>query len=262
MPKYSQNFLTSSVIAGRIIESIKRNDFEFLVEIGPGRGFLTNRLIDAFGSKFTAVEIDPAMIKFLEKNILPENLPKIINADFLKLDLSKNLPQGKTCFAGNLPYAVGNPILQKVLDYKHFNCAVFMFQKEVADRICARTGESAYGVLSLVCQCRAQVEIVTRVKKNYFNPVPKVDSAVVGFVKRDKGIFQTDAEEEHFIKTVKSAFVHRRKTILNSLSHSLKMPKDEVTSLLTSVGVNPLLRPQNVSLEQYLALSKKMKREW
>jgi 16S rRNA (adenine1518-N6/adenine1519-N6)-dimethyltransferase len=222
MPKYSQNFLTNPKIAGEIVEAVGQNDFDQLVEIGPGKGFLTKKLQETFGSNFTAVEIDSAMVGYLKENIASDKLPRIINADF----------------------------------FKFFNFAVFMFQKEVADRITAAAGSKAYGVLSLVVQSRAKVRKIINVKKIYFKPVPKVNSAVVEFKRRDVSLFENKTQEEKFIKTVKYSFVHKRKTILNSLSKSLHLPKEKTQNLLESAGIDPKLRPEDISLSQYLKLSK------
>jgi 16S rRNA (adenine1518-N6/adenine1519-N6)-dimethyltransferase len=259
MPKYSQNFLIDGETAGKIVEAIASGDFDYLVEIGPGKGFLTKRLVAKFGRNFTAIEIDKGMINHLKKTIPPQNLPKIINADFLKLDLRKILPCKKICFAGNLPYAVAGAILQKVLNFEYFDSAVFMFQKEVANRITAKTKDKGYGVLTLSVEIKAKARQVCKVKKNCFRPVPKVDSAVVAFKKLYLPVFKSREAEDIFLNTVKSAFAHRRKTILNSLSKSLKLTKDDVGKLLKESEISPGLRPQNLNLKQYIKLSETMK---
>lgn len=255
MPKYDQNFLTDAKTADKIIEAISLLDFEYLVEIGPGRGFLTRRLIDKFGRNFTAIEIDKNLTDYLKKTISPRNMPAIINADFLKLDLKKTLPAEKICFVGNLPYSVASAILQKVFKCDHFACAVFMFQKEVADRITANTPDKGYGVLTLSVQVKAATRQICKVKKNCFKPAPKVDSAVVAFEKLKKPVFDNPQAEEIFMKTVKASFAHRRKTISNSLCKSLGLPKKETEKILEKSQIPPKLRPQNLSLEQYKKLS-------
>jgi 16S rRNA (adenine1518-N6/adenine1519-N6)-dimethyltransferase len=255
MPKYSQNFLTNDTVAAKIVSALKEKDFDCLVEIGPGKGFLTRRLIETFGSDFTVIEIDSAMVALLKENIPLQKLPKIVNCDFLKLNLDKTLPHKKICFVGNLPYAAANAILRKVLEFKGFGCGVFMFQKEVAERILAKAGQKAYSALSLLVQSKVKVHRVANVDKKYFRPVPKVDSAVVGFDKLPCSFFTSETEERKFVAIVKSAFAYRRKTILNSLSMSLKLPRNETEILLKKAGIDPGVRPQDISLEGYLKLS-------
>lgn len=255
MPKYSQNFLTDNKTAQQIADALAQNDFDYLVEIGPGRGFLTKRLINKFGSDFSVVEIDADMITQLKQNISPENLPHIIHNDFLKLDLEKKFLHKKIAFAGNLPYASANPIMQKVLNFRYFSSAVFMFQKEVADRITAKTNDAEYGVLTLSVRIKAEVHRICKVKKSYFRPMPKVDSAVVGFKKLSKPVLKTASQEKIFLKTVKLAFAHRRKTVLNSLSKSLNRDKTQVAQMLKVAEISPVLRPQNVSIHQYIKLA-------
>jgi 16S rRNA (adenine1518-N6/adenine1519-N6)-dimethyltransferase len=254
MPKYSQNFLTDKNTLKEIIYALSTHNFDYLVEIGPGKGFLTKELINKFGSNFSAIEIDEKMINHLKRNIAPCSLPNIIKADFLKLDLEKTLPHKKIGFVGNLPYAVASPILQKVLNFKYFHTAIFMFQKEVANRITAKTDNSAYGVLTLSVNLKAEAKRVCSVKKNYFRPVPKVDSAVVEFKKLTSPVFSSELQEQNFLKVVKLAFTHKRKTILNSLSKSLGWDKTTVLQLLEKTKIAPNLRPQNITISQYIKL--------
>ncbi|MFA6583551.1 MAG: 16S rRNA (adenine(1518)-N(6)/adenine(1519)-N(6))-dimethyltransferase RsmA [Elusimicrobiaceae bacterium] len=257
MPKYSQNFLISHAAVNKITQACaKHQDCARTIEIGPGKGFLTRALIEGREGKLTLVEIDPEMVAHLNGKFPAPRPFEIINQDFLELDLDKAFPEpGNILLVSNLPYATGTAILQKILAWPRFKAAVLMFQKEVADRIVSPPGEREYGILSLSAQSRASVRRVAFVPRKMFCPPPKVDSAVVEFVKLEKQFFKNADEEAVFFKTIKAAFSQKRKTILNSLSNTLDLNKPSVQTVLEGAGIDPSARPETVSLEQYLSLS-------
>lgn len=258
MPKYSQNFLTSHATAARIAEAAAHHaDCGHTVEIGPGKGFLTRSLLPGRENNLTLVEIDREMVSHLNEKY-PEPQPfKIVNQDFLELDMDAEFGRyEKVLFVSNLPYATGTAIMQKLLGWHNFGAAVLMFQKEVTDRILAKPGTKQYGVLSLSVQSRATVRRVTVVGRKLFSPPPKVDSAVVEITKLDTPLLKTEAETAAFFKTIKAAFAHKRKTIVNSLSHELPHKKEELVRALETCGIDPLHRPETVPLEKYLALAR------
>lgn len=226
-----------------------------IVEIGPGRGFLTGFLAEKYPGRLLAIEIDPKMLGHLRHKFPDERIVRVLEADFLEVDLSVVLPCDKSVhFTGNLPYAVASPILQKILGWHRFASAVLMFQKEVADRITASAGATRYGVLTLAVQSRADVSLVADVGKSSFKPEPKVDSAVLYFKKRETPVFGGKEEEKNFFRVVRGAFAHRRKTVLNSLSNSLNLGKDETRRWLESAGIYPGSRAEAISMDGYLAL--------
>lgn len=228
------------------------------MEIGPGRGFLTGFLAEKYPGRLLTIEIDPEMLGHLRHKFPDDRIVRVLEADFLKVDLSAVLPRDKSVhFVGNLPYAVASPILQKILGWRHFTSAVLMFQKEVATRITASAGSTRYGVLTLAVQSRADVSLVADAGRTSFKPEPKVDSAVLYFKKRKTPVFGGKEEEKNFFRVVRGAFAHRRKTVLNSLSNSLNLEKDETKHWLESAGIDPKLRAEAISLESYLALSRK-----
>jgi 16S rRNA (adenine1518-N6/adenine1519-N6)-dimethyltransferase len=260
MPKYSQNFLTNHSVVEKIIRASKRYTADFVVEIGGGKGFLTSSLFAEYRDKLTVIEVDIEMVKVLKSQFKNCMDFKLVHGDFLKLDLNKMFPHGsKVQFVGNLPYAVASPILQKILGYDGFTSAILMFQREVAQRIVAKEGSSKYGVLSLSVATRSQSKIIIDVDKKDFNPVPKVDSAVVEFKKLDDPVLKGERDQENFFKTVKAAFLYKRKTILNSLSISLKRSKEDIQNVLESVGIKPTYRPERIPLEKYIELSNLLK---
>lgn len=256
MPKYSQNFLRNGNIADAIIRACDGLRCPQTVEIGPGKGFLTRRLLPGREGAFTAVEIDPEMHALLKKDFSDEKILRIINADFLELDLESALPKGELLFVGNLPYAVGAPILQRVLAFGGFKNAVFMFQKEVGDRLVAEPGGAEYGLLALSAQSRAKVRRLLNVGRGSFLPPPKVESSVLVFEKLATPLFVSAEHEAAFFRLVNAAFRHRRKTLANSLAMSLGTDRAAQEKTLEGSGVNPQSRAQELSLDEYVRLAR------
>ncbi|HOX22488.1 MAG TPA: 16S rRNA (adenine(1518)-N(6)/adenine(1519)-N(6))-dimethyltransferase RsmA [Elusimicrobiales bacterium] len=256
MPKYSQNFLRNGNIADAIAKACDVLRCPQTVEIGPGKGFLTRRILPGREGSFTAVEIDPEMYGILKKEFPDGSKIHLINSDFLELDLEKDLPQGDILFVGNLPYAVGAPILQKVLAFGGFKNAVFMFQKEVGDRLAAKPGGAEYGLLALSAQSRAKVRRLLNVGRGSFLPPPKVESSVIVFERLPAPLFESQAHQDKFFKLINAAFRHRRKTLANSLALSLDWERSTAEKLLQGGGVDPQSRAQELPLETYLSLAK------
>lgn len=267
MPKFSQVFLHNRLIARKCVDFLDSEKFDFLFEIGPGKGILTDFLVKKYPENFFPVEIDAELAELLNKKY-GFNGFKILNADFLKLNLEEILPTDKSVsFIGNLPYHCATPILEKILSIKNFSLAVLMFQKEVAVKIAAKPGDSAYGQLSVLVQAKSEVSNVMSVPRKNFTPVPEVDSCVLVFKKR-KSLFSGADEENKFTQLVKSAFSCRRKTILNSLSNSLPCgvvagfslrKKENLKKILLDCSIDPCLRPQNLSIEDFLRLLRNAK---
>src|SRR3989339_1277253 len=153
MPKYSQVFLKDVRMCERIASVLEPVNFVSAVEIGPGRGALTEFLCTLWGDKLSVVEIDPLMT-----NRIKEKFPglRVNNSDFLALNLEASFPAGPVAFIGNLPYECSTAILMKVLAFSRFGAAVFMFQREVARKITAETGDSDYGYLSVAVQAQSE----------------------------------------------------------------------------------------------------------
>lgn len=256
MPKFSQNFLRNGLIADGIVAACNNLRCPHTVEIGPGKGFLTRRLLPGREGAFTAVEIDPEMFAVLKREFQDATALNIINSDFLELDLRTAFPGGDILFVGNLPYAVGAPILQKVLSFEGFRRAVFMFQKEVGDRLLAPSGGAEYGLLALSAQSRAKVTRLMNVGRGSFSPPPKVESSVLIFERLAQPLFESPAHETAFFRLVNGAFRHRRKTLANSLSISWGVERAIVEGKLRSADVNPQCRAQEINLQKYLELAK------
>ncbi len=247
MHKYGQHFLTSTRIIDGIVGVVPSGGA--VLEIGPGKGALTKELLARNFPFFTAVEIDPQMQDYLLTHF-PAIAGHLVREDFLKFDLAQ-LPARPTFIVSNLPYIDAAEILDKVLAWSHFAGAVFMFQKEQAQRILACSGQDGYGPLSILTQVRARPALLFKVGKMCFTPPPKVESAVLTFEKIE---WQVSPEKyPFFAQLIKAAFLHRRKTLFNSLSLA-GYEKNKVQTSIAALGLSLTVRPEQVSLTQYIQL--------
>lgn len=245
--KYGQHFLISPRVIEEIIGAAEVLKAKNLVEIGPGQGALTQALLAQGRTHFTVIEIDPEMVLYLREHLPPSAGIKIVEQNFLQFDLAQ-LPAVPTQFVSNLPYIDAAEILDKVLAWSHFQTAVFMFQKEQAQKITAKPGEKGYGALSVLSQLRARISLICNVGKGCFNPPPKVDSRVLAFEKI--------TPPKHWLnvqKLVQTAFLHRRKTLLNALVLG-GYQKDKILSALEQLNLPLTIRPEQLSAQQYVEL--------
>ena len=183
-----------------------------MVEIGPGRGALTTHLLTCAG-RVIAIEIDPVLVHYLRAEFRDEPRLTLIESDVLKTDLAQ---WGRVAIAGNLPYYITSPILEKALALgANLSQAVFLVQKEVAQRLTAKPGTRDYGYLSVQTQLQSSVEYLFDVPADAFRPRPKVDSAVVRLIPKPNPM---SADHAHFLEFASRAFRHKRKTIRNNLA--------------------------------------------
>lgn len=252
-----QNFLSSQKVLEEIATAAEIDD-SGVIEIGPGFGVLTNELAKR-AKKVVALEIDERLIPILADTLGEYDNVKVINRDVLKTDLTELVNDEfngeRVSVAANLPYYITTPIITGLIDAKlPLKNLVVMVQKEVADRLAAKAGSKDYGAISVLCQYHTEVETICTVPADLFVPPPKVDSAVVKMVFRDKPAV-TPKNEAMFFKTVKAAFSQRRKTLLNCLAANFPKSKEELTAVLASVGIDPRRRGETLSLEEFCALS-------
>ena len=210
--RLGQHFLARPSILERIAEAACPQSTETVVEIGPGRGALTSHLLKRAG-RVIAIEIDPVLVHYLRAEFRDEPRLTLLEADILKTDLTQ---WGRIAVTGNLPYYITSPILEKTLALGHeLVQAVFLVQKEVAERLTARPGTRAYGFLSVQTQLLSAPELLFEVPADAFRPRPKVDSAVVRLTpKRD---FPAP-DHARFLEFVSRSFRYKRKTIRNNLA--------------------------------------------
>ena len=249
MQKYGQHFLTDKNIITQIVDAAFLLRAKQVVEIGPGKGALTEALIARGLAGFTVVEIDPDMVSFLRAHLPLQAGVKIIAQNFLEFDLN-SLPTEGTTFISNLPYIDAAEILDKVLAWPHFKTAVFMFQKEHTQKIRAKVGDEFYGPLSIFSQLRARVSLICKVGRSAFVPPPKVESAVLSFEK----ITPPDVAWEKLRRVVLSAFLHRRKTLLNALTLA-GYEKEKVSATLTSLSLPLTVRPEEITPDGYVKIT-------
>ncbi len=250
-----QNFLQDAGVLEAIAAASGAGPADTVVEIGPGLGALTDYLAERAG-KVIAVELDDRLIPILRTKFALHPNVEIVHEDILKFDWSR--AGGPLRIVGNLPYYITTPILLGILEQNvPAENLTAMVQKEVADRIVSPPGCKDYGVLSISLQYYCNCRKVLDVPAEYFDPVPKVDSAVV-VLERKKERPLDPGEEEKFFALVKTAFVQRRKTLSNTLTGFCGLDKGKIEDILNKAGIDPRLRPENLSVEDYIRLSKEI----
>jgi 16S rRNA (adenine1518-N6/adenine1519-N6)-dimethyltransferase len=249
--KYGQNFLIDNNIAAKIVKAADLGLMDNVFEIGHGKGILTKLIVPSVNF-LTAIEIDKILFQQLASYFSFNKITNIelINQDFLKYDI----PDIKRKFISNLPYNVGTAIIQKILPLQNWTTAVFMLQKEVIGRLAAKAGDKDYGYISIFTSYYTDVEVLFDVSPTCFNPPPKVISSVIKFKNK-----KAEAPEPVLFDFVKHAFNIRRKTILNCISSFCDIPKDKASSILKSCGLSAFLRPDKLSILDFLSLTKEIK---
>ncbi len=243
--KLGQHFLFDKNILRKIVETMDLSKKDNVLEIGAGRGTLTDMLVTNCKKVF-AVEIDRWLVGFLKEKYANFKNVEIIDMDILRLEI-EDYPVNIA--VGNIPYYITTPIIFKLLEAKNIKRFGLLMQKEVAERVVAKEGNKAYGILSLTVQVQAEPKIKFFVKKQCFSPPPKVDSAFVTFEKKedDKKLI------ERTIEIVNIAFSARRKTLFNNFK---KYYGDFAEEIFSYTGLDKNIRPENVALEIYKKIAK------
>jgi 16S rRNA (adenine1518-N6/adenine1519-N6)-dimethyltransferase len=251
-----QNWLKDRDILLDIADSASVEDVETVVEIGPGLGTLTSALFQFF-DKVIAVELDDRLAENLPKSFPGKNL-QVVHKDVLSLNLDElDLPD-KYVVAGNIPYYITSPIIQKFLHVEHKpQKIVLLMQKEVAERMQAQQGSKAYGALSLAVQYYSKAEIVLEVPPESFYPRPKVSSAVISLDVYEKPRVSVP-DEKLLFDLISAAFSQRRKTLVNALGNASNIPveKEEVEEALRKMDLPLQVRGEALSLEEYAKLTR------
>lgn len=247
LKKFGQNYLRDQNILNKIVNLISPQQTDNIVEIGPGTGALTQKLVES-KCRLTAVEIDRRVIDELKSEFPSVNF---IENDFLKVELEHLLRQSddKLRVVGNIPYNLTSPILFKMIENNRIvNDSVLMVQYEVAKRMTAKPGVKDYGILAVILSFFTIVKLIFRVSPNVFYPKPKVESTVVHLT--FKNIEQNQFFQKTFIKAVKAAFGKRRKMLRNSLSNSIFA---EIN--FSECGIDISKRAEQLSLDDFLLLT-------
>lgn len=256
-----QNFLTENWVPERIAQGCGVDADSAALEVGPGMGCLTQELSRRAG-RVCAIELDRALFPVLEETLAECDNVTVVQGDVLKCDFAalcaEQFGDQPVHACANLPYYITTPAISALLDSKVFSSITVMVQKEVAERICAPAGAKDYSAFSLYVQYHAAAEILFDVPRSCFVPQPKVDSAVVRLVPYaappvDPG------DEKLFFQLIKAAFGQRRKTLSNALGSALNkdLGKDGIVQLIGDIGLDPQIRGEKLSLEQYAQLSRR-----
>lgn len=260
-----QNFLINNEVVSTIIESANISNKDLVIEIGPGLGTLTSRLLEKAG-KVICVELDDRMISILEDRFKLYNNFELIHNDVLKVDLNKIIEESlensnlKTAkIVANLPYYITTPIIMKLLEEKlNIETITVMIQKEVADRLVALPGTKNAGAITYSVYYYADAIKIIDVEKNSFIPEPNVTSTVIQLKIRKESLLQVENEELMF-KIIKQAFMQRRKTLVNALSNlAIFNNKEEIIQLLKELNINEKVRGEALTIEQYAKITNRI----
>lgn len=239
-----------------MVDALGISSDSIVVEIGPGKGALTGLLCEK-AKEVYLVEKDRTMLEALKNTFSEIKNIKFFAGDAAHFNFSSVLPpHEKALFISNLPFYAATPILFNVLDHdKHVLRAVFSFQKEVAMRIAAKAGDKVFSALSVLVQMRAYVEHLFTIPPGAFSPRPKVFTSVLRFTPREKEHeWHKVAMAQGFHDFVHAIFKGRRKTLANSLSLGLSIPKERAISLLEYAHIEPTLRPSSLTIEDLIRL--------
>lgn len=258
--RYGQNFLIDSHILEKIIDSAQITRQDYVLEIGPGIGTMTQYLAENAG-KVAAVEIDRALIPILEDTLAGYDNVTLINSDILKLDIGELVRkenQGKPIkVVANLPYYITTPIIMGLFEsHVPLKSITVMVQKEVAERMQVGPGTKDYGALSLAVQYYAKPQLITNVSPGCFIPKPGVGSAVIRLERYEKPPVEA-ADEGFLFDVIRAAFNQRRKTLANSLGNAgeLGISRQQVQQALETLGLDPFVRGEALGLEEFAAVA-------
>lgn len=250
-----QNFLVADWVPEKICAHSAPDAETAVLEIGPGIGVLTRELARTAGS-VTAIELDKKLIPLLGETVGELENVEIINGDALDFDYKKwavETPAKRHILCANLPYSVTTPVLTALLSAEVFDELTVMIQKEVAQRICAAPGTPEYGSFSVFSRFYAVPERLFDVSPDCFMPRPQVTSTVISLLRSAKP--ENLRDEKLFFKVVRAAFAQRRKTLVNCLNMAFRVPKEDLSSLLISLGIDPLARGETLGLNEFVSLS-------
>lgn len=286
--KFGQNFLVSVDTLNKIVESAKISENDTVIEIGPGLGTLTVEL-SKYAKLVLAIEKDQSLVNFLRQEFKPVKNVKIIHADILEWLNAENLKSlssdGKYKVVANIPYNITSVVIRKFLESVHnansdvvlFSAArshptpdnnrgtgtsqndnprltamILMVQKEVAERICAKAGNSERGMLTVMTEFYADAKIIEVVKKDNFWPVPDVDSAIIEIVPKIDNVKNKKIDQTSFFRIVKIGFSQKRRQLHNTLSAGLRLPKNQLLDILKLAHINPMLRAEDLTMNDWI----------
>ena len=265
--KFGQNFLTSEEILDEVILKANISKDDIILEIGPGIGTLTAKLLET-GAEVISVEVDLELVKPLKDRFFMYDNFTIISSDILKVDIynemvkilenkGKKLDDRKIKVVANIPYYITTPIIFKLLENRNIVSEIYiMVQKEVAERICAKIGTKESSSITYMVSYYTEYLWDIYVDKTKFMPSPKVDSKVIALRFRESPYPEVKDEELYF-EIIRTAFLHRRKTFLNSVSSSNKIDKNIVSKILEELGIDLKIRAEKITDNMYANIVEK-----
>lgn len=253
-----QNFLINPSVCPKMAELGNAQPGWGMIEVGAGIGVLTAELARR-ADKVVCIEIDSRLLPVLDETLEEFDNIKIVNQDVLKVDLhsliQEEFGQMPVAVCANLPYYITSPIIMSILEARlPVESLTVMVQKEAARRICAAPGSREVGAVSIAVRYYAEPKVLFQVSRGSFLPAPEVDSTVIRLDVRKAPPVEA-ADEKVFFQVVKGAFSQRRKTLSNTLSSHFGKSKEEIGRLLTDAGVEPGLRAEQLSMEQFAAIA-------
>ncbi|MGD0120206.1 MAG: 16S rRNA (adenine(1518)-N(6)/adenine(1519)-N(6))-dimethyltransferase RsmA [Candidatus Binatus sp.] len=253
-----QNFLTSAGVANRIVAAAELSESDAVIEIGPGLGILTEKIVPMPLRSLTLVELDARLAARLQERFADV---RVVNADFLDVDFTALAGGSPVKVIGNLPFNVAAAILHRLCDNSRtISRMVLMFQREVAARIRAVPGDDAYGALSLFTALYWQIDSHFTVAAGSFHPRPKVDAEVLVFTPLATPAF-ANIDEREVLETVRASFSAPRKTIRNALSHALGIDSVQTTRALERAAIDPGTRAEKLGVPDFLRLAHELRLE-
>jgi 16S rRNA (adenine1518-N6/adenine1519-N6)-dimethyltransferase len=255
-----QNFLVQPAIADRIVAAAALAPGDEVVEIGPGLGVLSDKILRADVRRLWLVELDVRLARRLESAFMGHPAVRVVCRDFLDVDLGKLVERPPVKVIGNLPFNAAAAILRRLDEMRGpIGRMVLMFQREVAERIRARAGEPAYSALSAFTALYWETPEHFRVAAGNFRPAPRVDAEVIVFTPHQREPF-APADETALLATIRAAFSAPRKTIRNALAGALGVAPEAVASALARAGVDPAVRPATLSVTDFMRLAGALER--
>jgi 16S rRNA (adenine1518-N6/adenine1519-N6)-dimethyltransferase len=254
--RLGQHFLSDRNIVNKVVETAGVGRDDTVLEVGSGLGIMTLVLADR-AKRVIAVEIDPKLAEILREKTADRLNVEVIQKDILEIDFHRlyEKEEQRIKVVANLPYQISTPLLFRLIDSREaFSSLTLMIQKEVAVRMTAAPGGKDYGILSIFTQMVSDISIRFLIKPSAFFPSPKVESAVIHMVWKEKPIVDSE-HVDWFKKVVSGSFNYRRKTLINALKHSrLSLPED-APDRMNRIGIDPQRRPETLAIEEFARLA-------
>lgn len=258
-----QNFITDENVCPEMADSLCLDDDGGVLEIGPGIGVLTKELCKK-AKKVVSIELDKRLYPVLGETLADYDNFELVKGDIMKLDLKKLVEEkfsdcSEVSVCANLPYYITSPVIMLLLEEKlPFKEVVVMVQKEAAERLCAEMGTRKAGAITAAVNYYGEAQKLFEVKRSSFYPSPKVDSEVIKIRLYEEAKYKVESEKD-FFKIVRAAFAQRRKTLVNSLSSTLGVPKQKISIALYELGLDEDIRAEKLTMDDFVKIYEVLK---